>query len=86
VEIHLQPKIPLAGLVPAIHAFLMGRSQGFQDVDARLKARQGCLRGAHRLIAFNLALLGPLNRTLWDTPGLRVKARRECDPGAWMTR
>jgi hypothetical protein len=63
VEIHMQPRIALAGLVPAIHAFQMESQSWLQNVDARLKAGQGRLRMAHRLIALNLALLQSLNRT-----------------------
>jgi hypothetical protein len=38
-----QPPIPVAGLVPAIHAFPRLSHAGFQDVDARNKSGQGVL-------------------------------------------
>jgi len=39
--IHTQPKTPLAGLDPAIHASLRLGDLGGEDVDARIKSGQG---------------------------------------------
>jgi hypothetical protein len=60
--IHTQPKIPLAGLGPAIHVFLGFGDSGGQDVDARNKSGQGALAVAPQLIALDPTFSQPLNR------------------------
>jgi hypothetical protein len=50
--IHTQPKIPLAGLDPAIHVFLGLDDLGGQDVDTRTKSGQSVLRAKRTYSCF----------------------------------
>src|SRR5712671_5260147 len=61
--IHTQPKIPLAGLDPAISVFLGFGDFGGQGVDARNKSGQGVLTVASWLTPFDPTLSQLLNRT-----------------------
>jgi hypothetical protein len=54
--IHSQPKIPLAGLDPAIHVFLRLDDLGGQDVDARTKSGQSVLKVVYFLQPLDFAL------------------------------
>ena len=61
--IHTQPKIPLAGLDPAIYVFLGFGDLGSQNVGARNKSGQGVLTVALQLAPFDPTLSQLLNRT-----------------------
>jgi len=54
--IHTQPKVPLAGLDPAIYVFLGFCDPGGQNVDARNKSGQGVLTVALGLAPFDPTL------------------------------
>src|SRR6266403_5144629 len=64
--IHTQPKIPLAGLDPAIYVFRGFGDLGGQDVDARNKSGQGALTVASWITRLDPTLSQLLNRTAVD--------------------
>jgi hypothetical protein len=72
--IHTQPKIPLAGLDPAIHVFLGLDDLGGQDVDTRIKSGHSLLTVASWLWTLDPALSQSLNRTAVEPDGRRVGA------------
>jgi hypothetical protein len=77
--IHTQPKIPLAGLDPAIYVLLGFGNLGGQGVDARNKSGQGVFTVAPRLTPLDPTLSRFLNRTAF---GL-VPAMHEVVASSW---
>jgi hypothetical protein len=69
--IHTQPKIPLAGLDPAIYVFRGFGDLGGRDVDARNKSVQGALTVASWLTRLDPTLSQLLNRTAVGRARLR---------------